>query len=79
MTLLFAIEKDHYRKPQAVKMWETTDDRVPSPNSYIHHTTPALQVQGTLRKRRQKDWKGQKTGKPAVKLNLLKMTGKLHL
>lgn len=42
--LLFATQRDHYRKPQAVKMWKRTDHRVPNPNSDIYHTTPALQV-----------------------------------
>lgn len=37
---LFAVERDHYRKLQLVKMQRTTDPEMSDPNRYIYNTAP---------------------------------------
>jgi hypothetical protein len=51
---LFVTDRDHYRKPQAVKMQKNNWSWGIQPNEYSFNTTSAPKAQGTLGKRGQK-------------------------
>ena len=75
--LLFATDKEWYRKPQPSKLQRIRDHVVPSPRWYIDNTAPAHKAHGSLQKKGWKICKSWRKGIFAVRLCLLEMSEKL--
>jgi hypothetical protein len=75
MSLIITADKDHYRKPQLVKMYRTTGGRVPRSSRYIYknlHTVGSENIMDGG----QKDYRNLIPMMSSVRWCLLYMTGK---